>query len=103
MKRKTIGIGIGALLGVLMLVLGGIYYYVQTDAFMQKVEQTASSAASDSLGVPVEIGSVTVVSNHEIEYRTWLFTINRRNASRGRIKPAWTSVCFLRFRTLHMR
>ena len=32
MKRKTIGIGIGALLGVLMLVLGGIYYYVQTDA-----------------------------------------------------------------------
>lgn len=67
MKRKTIGIGIGALLGVLMLVLGGIYYYVQTDAFMQKVEQTASSAASDSLGVPVEIGSVTVVSNHEIE------------------------------------
>ena len=67
MKRKNIGIGIGALLGVLMLVLGGIYYYVQTDAFMQKVEQTASSAASDSLGVPVEIGSVTVVSNHEIE------------------------------------
>lgn len=67
MKRKTIGIGIGAFLGVLMLVLGGIYYYVQTDAFMQKVEQTASSAASDSLGVPVEIGSVTVTSNHEIE------------------------------------
>lgn len=67
MKRKTIGIGIGAFLGVLMLVLGGIYYYVQTDAFMQKVEQKASSVAADSLGVPVEIGSVNVVSRHEIE------------------------------------
>lgn len=37
MKRKTIGIGIGALFGVLLLVLGGIWYYIQTSAFMDKV------------------------------------------------------------------
>ena len=53
MKRKTIGIGMGALLGVLLLVLGGIWYYVQTSAFMDKVESTASTAASEALGVPV--------------------------------------------------
>lgn len=41
MKRKTIGIGIGALFGVLLLVLGGIWYYIQTSAFMDKVESTA--------------------------------------------------------------
>ena len=37
MKRKSIGIGVGVLMGVLMLVLGGIWYYIQTSAFMDKV------------------------------------------------------------------
>ena len=48
MKRKTIGIGVGVLMGVLMLVLGGIWYYIQTSAFMDKVESTAATAASEA-------------------------------------------------------
>lgn len=67
MKRKTIGIGIGALLGVLLLVLGGIWYYVQTSAFMDKVESTASTAASEALGVPVSVGAIKVNSLHDLE------------------------------------
>ncbi len=67
MKRKTIGIGIGVLLGILALVLGGIWYYIQTSAFMDKVEQTASTAASDTLGVPVSVGSIKVNSLHDLE------------------------------------
>lgn len=67
MKRKTIGIGIGVLLGILVLVLGGIWYYIQTSAFMDKVEQTASTAASDTLGVPVSVGSIKVNSLHDLE------------------------------------
>lgn len=67
MKRKTIGIGIGVLLGILALVLGGIWYYIQTSAFMDKVEQTASTVASDTLGVPVSVGAIKVNSLHDLE------------------------------------
>lgn len=67
MKRKTIGIGIGVLAGVLMLVLGGIWYYIQTSAFMDKVESTAATAASEALGVPVSVGSIKVNSLHDLE------------------------------------
>ena len=67
MKRKTIGIGVGVLMGVLMLVLGGIWYYIQTSAFMDKVESTASTAASEALGVPVSVGSIKVNSLHDLE------------------------------------
>lgn len=67
MKRKTIGIGIGALFGVLLLVLGGIWYYIQTSAFMDKVESTASTVASETLGVPVSVGAIKVNSLHDLE------------------------------------
>ena len=67
MKRKTIGIGVGVLMGVLMLVLGGIWYYIQTSAFMDKVESTAATAASEALGVPVSVGSIKVNSLHDLE------------------------------------
>ena len=54
-------------MGVLLLVLGGIWYYVQTSAFMDKVESTASTAASEALGVPVSVGAIKVNSLHDLE------------------------------------
>ena len=85
MKRKTIGIGVGVLMGVLMLVLGGIWYYIQTSAFMDKVESTAATAASEALGVPVSVARdagecTTLGAGYMADHFDMLGSMNRNDS-----------------------
>lgn len=66
MKRKTIGI-LAAVLGIVFLGLAGLWYYMQTSAFMETAGQTAASTASEMLGVRIDVGSIEVKSLRTLE------------------------------------
>ena len=66
MKRKTLGI-LAAALGLTLLVLAGLWYYMQTSAFMETAGRTAASTASEMLGVRIDVGSIEVKSLRTLE------------------------------------
>lgn len=69
MKKRTLGITAGCLFAVLLLVAAGLYLTARSQDILGQVAQTAATKASDSLGVPVEVGDIQVKSLHEIEIR----------------------------------
>ena len=66
MKRKTLGI-LAAVLGLVLLGLAGLWYYMQTSAFMETAGRTAASTASEMLGVRIDVGSIEVKSLRTLE------------------------------------
>ena len=66
MKRKYLGMA-AAVLGILMLGMAGLWYYMQTATFMEAAGSTAASVASDALGVRVDVGDIEVKSLHTLE------------------------------------
>lgn len=66
MKRKLIGINI-TILALIMLGLGGMWYYMQTKSFMETAGQEITKAASDALGVQISVSDVELKSLHAIE------------------------------------
>ena len=66
MKRKTVGI-LAAVLALVVLGLGGLWYYMQTSSFMEKAGHTAAATASEMLGVRVDVGDIEVKSLRTLE------------------------------------
>ena len=64
MRRSVIGAFLACAL--VALLAGGAWLYARTGAFMEQAGQMAGSAASDALGVEVNIGKVSVQDLHSL-------------------------------------
>lgn len=66
MKRKTVLRGVCGILFLCLLAGAGLWYYVQTSAFMQTAGEQAGRLAASALGTEVAVGSVEISSLHEL-------------------------------------
>ena len=66
MKRKTVLRGVCGILFLCLLAGAGLWYYVQTSAFMQTAGEQAGRLAASALGTEVAVGSVEISSLLEL-------------------------------------
>ena len=66
MKRKTVLRGVCGILFLCLLAGAGLWYYVQTSAFMQTAGEQAGRPAASALGTEVAVGSAQISPPHEL-------------------------------------